>query len=173
MNNMSILSKLIGSSEERQFKRIMERIHREQSPITNLALVIGSSSIACGKAMKPHLNFKTEKEIDAQSVHVCFEFLYFYLHMTMRTGYSHDLGPERARRLKAELGPLVLLPLIDTFFGHWPKDLQNNMVAQFYQKINDAELEYSTCTELLYTEFISEDKNPITGNALFSKLARN
>ena len=117
--------------------------------------------------MKSRLNFKTEEDRDTQFVYVCFEFVYFFMHMTLRSAHSHDLGPERTKRLKAELGPLVLLPLIDTFYGHWPMDLQEKLVAQFYQKMNDAELEYSTYTEL----FASGD--PITGNALFSRLARN
>ncbi len=63
---MSIFSNLFGSSQQRQFKKLREKVHRETSTIANLARVIRSSSIAYGKTMKPHLNFKTEKEVDEQ-----------------------------------------------------------------------------------------------------------
>lgn len=86
--------------------------------------------------------------------------------MTMRYAHS-QLQPEQIKKLQSELGPLVALPTIEAFFGHWPEDLKAKIFADFYQKLNQAELDYSTCKEL-----ISKD-NPITGDALFSKLARN
>ena len=42
-----------------------------------------------------------------------------------------------------------------------------NIKNDFYERLNDAELEYSSCKELL------SENEPITGNSLFSKLARN
>jgi len=122
--------------------------------------------LACGRATKSLLQFETEEERERQFVYVCFEFLYFFLHMTLR--YAHaQLDSRQRKNLQTELGPLVVLPMIDAFFNHWPEDLKRGMVAEFYQKINDAEREYATCTEV-----ISED-NPIAANALFSKLTRN
>jgi hypothetical protein len=41
------------------------------------------------------------------------------------------------------------------------------MTSDFFTKLNDAEVEYSTCKELLSKE------SGLTGNSLFSRLARN
>ena len=145
---MTIFSKLFGSSEARKVRKLFEDVHQKQLPISNLARVIGSGSIACGEAMKPHLNFKTEDEASKQLVHVCFEFMYFFLHMTNRQAHT-QLQPEQMRKLQSELVPLVALPSIEAFFNHWPEDLKEKITVEFYQKFNQAELDYSTSKELL------------------------
>jgi hypothetical protein len=46
-------------------------------------------------------------------------------------------------------------------------DIRRQIRDEFYEKLNDAELEYSTCKESL------SEKNPLTGDSLYTKLAHN
>jgi hypothetical protein len=163
---MGIFSRLFPSREARLVKEIFSKVHQEQQPINNLASAIRSAAISCGEVMKPHVHFDSEDKNTEQWIYVIFEFMYFFMHVTDRAAYA-QFGHERRKKLMNELGQLTIDPAIETFFGHWPDDLKAKMRDEFYQKMNDAQREYSTCQEL-----ISND-NPIGGNALFSKLARN
>jgi hypothetical protein len=84
----------------------------------------------------------------------------------MRTAFS-QLNEQQIVKLQEYLAPVVVGTAVDTFCMHWPDDLKKKMMSDIYEKLNDAEIEYSSCEEM-----ISTDK-PFTGNALFSKLARN
>jgi hypothetical protein len=164
--SMGMFSKFFSRREALLTRNIFSNARKKVDAIGDLALAIGRAGFSCGEAMKPHVHYESEDKITEQWIYVCFEFMYFFAHMTDRVAFA-QLGYERREKLLAILGPLIAEPAIEAFFGHWPDDLKAKMLSEFYQKMNDAQLDYSTCHEL-----ISKD-NPITGNALFSKLARN
>jgi len=139
---------------------------KDKSAIGELSNVIFKTSIECAEALKNYLNFSTEKEKQEKWVYVLFEFIYFFMHMTNRLSFS-KLGNEQRIKLQGELAPVVIDPTIKSLFDHWPKNLKEGIKNEFYEKLNDAEIEYSDCKELL-----SKD-NPFSDNALFSKLAKN
>lgn len=163
---MGIFSTFFPSRKARLVRKIFSKVDQEFDAIGDLALAIGRAAFNCGEAMKPYVHFDSEDKITEQWIYVCFEFMYFFAHMTDRVAFA-KLGQERREKLMATLGPLIAGPAIKAFFGHWPDELKAKMLADFYQKMNDAQQEYSTCQE-----FISKD-NPVGGNALISQLARN
>lgn len=142
---------------------------REQLLIQKVGLVglaIVKASQACSEMLKPMLNIADEKEKQQAEIYVFYEFIYFFMHLTMRSAFS-QLTEQQIARLQDFLGPLVSSTAIDSFFAHWPEDLKDKMRSEFLTKLNAAELEYSTCKELF------SKGSPLTGNSLFSRLARN
>ena len=139
---------------------------KDKSAIGELSNVIFKTSIECAEALKNYLNDSTEKERQEKWIYVLFEFIYFFMHMTNRIAFG-NLGDERRIKLQNELAPIIIDPTIESFFGHWPKKLKEGIESDFYMKLNDAEIEYSDCKQLLPKD------NPFSDKALFSKLAKN
>jgi len=163
---MGIFSRLLPSREERLTKEIIAKVRQEQQPISDLGAAIASAAMRCGEAMKPHVHFGSEEKNTEQAIYVCFEFLYFFMHMTDRIAYS-QLGSDRRSKLMEALDPLIVGPAIDAFFDHWPEDRKAGMRSEFRRKLNIAQREYSACRGLV------SDVNPVTGDSLFSTLARH
>src|SRR5215471_19077321 len=99
---MGIFSWLFPSREARLAKHIISEVRRKQLPVGNLAVEIGAAAMSCGKAMKSHVHFESEDKISEQYIYVCFEFMYFFIHLTDRVASAH-LGPERRRKLMDDL----------------------------------------------------------------------
>jgi len=165
---MGILSDLFDSPDERKVKRLygesQERAKEFTKPLGAIGLAIVQAAKTCSEKMKPSINAR-EKEKQQAEMYVFFEFVYFFMHLTMRSAFSHLPEPQ-IRRLQSYLGPLVCSTAVDSFFGHWPEDRKKGLRSDFYTKLNDAEIEYSACKELL-------SEKPFTGNALFEKLGQN
>ena len=139
---------------------------KDKSAIGELSTAIFKSSLGCAEALKNYLNDSTEKERQEKWVYVLFEFIYFFMHMTNRIAFG-KLGDERRIKLQGQLAPLIIDSTIKSLFGHWPQKLKQGIKNEFYEKLNDAEIEYSGCKE-----FLPKD-NPFSDKALFSKLAKN
>ena len=167
---MSMLSRLFGSSDDERARRIINRAEREAAetlqPLGNLAIAIAKASQDCAGQMKPMLDVPDGKEKKEAEVLVFYEFVYFFMHMTMRSA-SVQMTEQQIQKLQGYLGPLISSTAVDSFFAHWPEDMKKKIRDEFFDKLNDAEMEYSACKELL------SEKNPLTGDSLFSKLARN
>lgn len=134
-------------------------------PLGEVGLAIVQASQACQEKLKPSLNIADTKEKQQAEVYILYEFLYFFMHLAMRSAFS-QMTERQIECLQSYLGPLICSTAIDSFFGHWPENLKEGIRSDFYTKLNDAEIEYSACKELL-------SEKPLTGNSLFSKLARN
>lgn len=167
---MGIFSRLFGSSDEQKVRRIIDRAESETQeilePLGNLAIAIIKASHDCSEQIKSMLNVSDEKERKEAEVLVFYEFVYFFMHMTMRSAFA-QMSEQQIAELQEYLGPLISSTAVDSFFAHWPEDMKEKIRDEFYQKLNDAELEYSRCKDLL------SGRNPFTGDSIFSKLARN
>lgn len=172
---MSIFSKLFGSSEESKIKRLFseteKRVNREYEPLGKVALAIGQAASNCRDAVKNLLLASTEKERMHQEVHVFFEFIYFYMHLTMRSAFV-QLSEPQLQKLQGHIGQVISAAAVDSYFAHWPDDLKQKMVSEFYDKLNEAELEYSECTK---TAPIEQGEPALHQKlqALFMKLGSN
>jgi hypothetical protein len=162
---MGIFSKLFASPDERKVKRLydesQERAKEFTKPLGAIGLAIVQAAKTCSEKLKSNIN-APEKEKQQAEMYVFFEFVYFFMHLTMRSAFS-QLPEPQIRRLQSYLGPLICSTAIDSFVGHWPENLKKGMHSDFYSKLNDAEIEYSSCKELL-------SEKPFTGNGLFEKL---
>jgi hypothetical protein len=102
---------------------------------------------------------------------VFYEFIYFFMHLTMRHA-STQLAESQLRTLQRYLGPLISSVAIDSYFAHWPDDLKQKMTSEFYDKLNEAESEYTECTQA-GSLGQGEDSVRRKLRALFMKLGSN
>lgn len=88
------------------------------------------------------------------------------MHMANRFAYE-ELSHENRCKVQNELYPLIVPPTIETIFGHWPVNLKEGLEREFKDKLNNAEIEFAACKQML-------DRNDsLSQDALFSKFARN
>jgi len=119
-----------------------------------LAIKIFDNSVLCAESLKQDLGEKFKKdskEYHQKYTEVLFEFLYFHLQLTDRIGFN-DLGHEKRQKLNDVIGPLVVDSMIKTLFGHWPSHLQDGIKKDFYENLNNAQIEYSECKSLMLKE---------------------
>lgn len=124
---------------------------KKESTLSNLSEKIFENSLLCAESLKPDLEEKygkDSKEFHSKYIPVLFEFMYFFLHLTNRSAFG-QLGQEERSKLQDELAPLEIDTTIETLFGHWPKNLRDGIRRDFYQNLNNAEMEYGSCKELL------------------------
>jgi hypothetical protein len=124
---------------------------KNESAMSKLSKKVFENSLFCAESLKPDLEKKfgkVSKEFQSKYFPVLFEFMCFFLHLTNRSAFAH-LGDERRNRLSNELVPATIDAMIETFFGHWPQNLIEGMKRDFYNNLNNAEMEYGRCKELL------------------------
>lgn len=134
--------------------------------IGRLAHSIVEVSLRNAEALKPSIHAKDDKDHTQRWFTVICEFLYFFMHLTNRFAYG-ELGHEQRRKVQDQLCPFIVRPTIESIFGHWPPNLKDGMENEFIEKLNDAEIEYGECKQLL------DRDNPLSRDALFSKFAGN
>jgi len=147
---MAIFSKLFGNSKQREIKRMLtetqKQVQEEYKPLGEVGKAIIQASVNCRDATKKLIDMPSEKERQQREIFIFYEFIYFYLHLTLRQAFG-ILTKEQTKKLQDYLGPLISSVAIDSYFAHWPDDLKQKMTDGFYQKLNDAELEYTECTD--------------------------
>lgn len=163
---MRIFSRLFESPEARAAKEIIKNTHRQFAPIFNISRGIMKAAGACAEPVRPLMNFSTVEKNGENWIYVFSEFAYFFMHLTSRSAFS-ILGDEGRTKVAKELSPLIVFPIIETFFGHWPQNFKDGIRRDFLEKANNAEVEYGACKE-----FLSTDK-PFAGDGLLNKLALN
>ena len=175
---MPISSKLFGSSKQREIKKMLAETHKqvqeEYKPLGELGKAIIQASVNCRDAVKRLINMPSEKERQQREIFVFYEFIYFYIHLALRQAFG-NLTKEQTQKLQDYLGPLISSVAINSYFAHWPEDLKQKMTDEFYQKLNDAELEYAECTDRIQFDSSKEKQERIKDifNALFLKLSFN
>ena len=135
-------------------------------PIADLANRIVKASLNGAETLKPSLVAADEEDRTRRWFTVICEFLYFFMHLTNRFAYA-ELGHEQRCKIQKELYPLIVRPTIESIFGHWPPKLKDGLENDFVEKLNDAEVEYGECKQLLDSE------HPLSCHALFPKFASN
>jgi hypothetical protein len=170
---MSIISKLFGSRDLRKAKRIIReaevRVKRTTKPLGEVSLAIIRAAHTCSEAYKPLIHVADVKENQKAEIYVFYEFIYFFMHLTMRSAFAQQLTEQQIGKMQSYLVPVISSTAVDSFFAHWHEDLKKNLRSEFITKLNNAELEYSTCKEFLSKGI----KGAFTGNSLFARLARN
>jgi hypothetical protein len=149
-------------SEEREFKRLL---------VGEIGMAIIQASVNCRDAVKQLIKVPTEKERQKREIFIFYEFIYFYMHLTLRQAFG-NLTKERLQKLQGFLGPMISSVAIDSYFAHWPEDLKQKMTGEFYEKLNDAETEYAECAQF-DTLVAGEERIKEIFQALFFKLSLN
>jgi len=134
-------------------------------PLKDICIAVVKVSQTCWQLTEPMLKFEDSKDRQLSGFGVFCEYLYFFMHLTCRTAFQLRLTEQQIESLQAYLGPVIASTAIDSFVGHWPADVKEKVLADFYSKLNDAEIEYSRCKEVFDGKFL--------GESLFMKLAWN
>lgn len=163
---MGIFSKKPLSPEAQKAKEIVAKVQREHKPVAELAMAIASAAMQGGQAMRSKITADSEDKANEQFIYVCYEFIYFFMHLTDRIAFQ-KLGSERRSKLMNALEPLIVGPAVDAFFDHWPEDMKLKMRGEMRGKMNDAQKGYAECKGMV------SESHPITGNSLLSTFARN
>jgi hypothetical protein len=150
---------------------IKKQVRASLKPLEEVGEAIINASTNCRDAIKGLINAPTEKERQQREIFIFYEFIYFYMHLTMRQAFA-SLPESSIKNLQGYLGPLISSVSIDSYFAHWPNDLKKKMTDEFYDKLNDAELEYAACT---YDKSSNDGEERMKNllAALFMKLASN
>ena len=133
---------------------------KNETAMSKLSKKVFEKSLLCAETLKPDLEEKFGKDSKAfhsRNIAVLFEFMYFFLHLADRYAFA-QLGPERRNRLVDELVPPTISATIETCFVRCPKNLKDGMERNFYSNLNNAQVEYGGCKEILLKP---EDDTPI------------
>jgi hypothetical protein len=146
---MAFFSKLFGSSRNRELDRLLsdakKQVDREYGPMGKVGSAVIRAATNCRDAVKNEIEADTEKKRKELEIFIFYEFIYFFMHMAMRAS-AVQLTDSQILKLQSYLGPLVSAVAIDSYCAHWPDDIKKNMNREFYEKLNQAEIEYAECT---------------------------
>jgi hypothetical protein len=163
---MGIFSRKPPNPEAQKTKEIVDKIQREHEAILELGMAIASAAMQGGHAMRSEITADSEDKANEQFIYVCYEFLYFFMHLTDRFAFQ-KIGLERRSKLMDALEPLITGPAVDAFFDHWPENMKSKMRSEFRGKMNDAQIGYAECKGMV------SESDPINSNSLLSTFARN
>jgi hypothetical protein len=154
---------------EKKVHDIKRRVREQRQPINDLCLSIIWAADRCAKAVQSCSKIDPKAHggrPELQQVYIFYEFIYFFLHITNRQAHR-KLGPTLVATLQKEITPVIVPTAVDTFFAHWPETYKSGIEGTFYEKLNDAEMEYANCRGLI------SDASPIAESVLCGRLARN
>jgi len=119
---------------------IQNNVEERTCPLANIGMAIIKAADYCFKEMKPFIDADDEKRRQELEIYLFYEFIYFFMHMTMRSAFGR-LSEPQIKKLQGYLGPIIVGTAINSFFLHWPEDLKEKLRSEFYEKLNDAELD--------------------------------
>jgi len=155
----------------KEFRQAIDAVVQDSLPESRaneaFKLVILTAAHLCFKKAEQFIKADDEKARSKKQFLINCEFFYFFMHLANRRFYT-DHGEAIGQRWQNELGPSYIAAFLESVVGHWPQDLKDGIHSDLYDKINDAELNYSPCRGLY-----PEENEIFSGNTLFSKLAQN
>jgi hypothetical protein len=155
----------------RRFSEIEKQVQEQHKPFSAVSLAVVNAAKSCHNATTGLIRASTEKDRTEREIFIFYEFLYFFMHMTMRQGFA-GLSKARLEELQHYLGPLISSVAIDAYFAHWPEELKKKMLDEFYDKLNDAEVEYAECTRF-DTSLEGAERWAAKFGVLFTRVAAN
>lgn len=129
------------------------RWFRKADPEAAVPLVeaLGSAALSSAEAIREQIGqrFSDDSEtVTLKWLAANHEFLAFFMHHVNRTGFKR-LGPKRQAELQRLIGPIVVQSFVDTLIGNWPAEMQERIKSDTFAHLNERELQYSRCTDLL------------------------
>jgi hypothetical protein len=168
---MKLFDRILGAPEERRAKNLLKKAEAATyevfGPLGDLGLGIVKAAWDSYRDFARVLDFSVEGKPTEQQMLVFYELLYFFIHLTMRTAVAHGLTETQISKLQDFLGPQLSRTAVDTFCRHWPLELKERIAHEFFEKLNDAEADYSQCRALMWGD------EPFARESLIGKLSHN
>jgi hypothetical protein len=124
----------------------------DTKPLGDLSLAILRATDSCQQAIGPVFGFSGEGTPSPEQIQSFHEFLFFFMHVTLRSAVAEAYSEQQLRRLQNYLAPVVAGTAVDTFCKHWPTDIKKKLVAEFYSNLNNSEMEFTECKALISGE---------------------
>lgn len=145
---MSIFSKLFRSPDQRRIDRIAEESRRKASrilaPLAALGQAIILTSQKCRDGVKPWIVASDQKGRRRMEMFVFYEFVYFFMHLTMRHAFIVMTDTEK-KLLEKHLVRMVASVSVEGSWEHLPEDFRTRLIAEFCANLQAAEFQYATC----------------------------
>jgi hypothetical protein len=168
---MKLFDRFLGTPQERRAKNLLKKAEAATcevfGPLGDLGLGIVKAAWDCYQDFCRLSEVSVEGRPTEQQMLVFYEFLYFFIHVTMRGAVAHGLTQMQISNVQDFLGPLLSHTAVDTFCRHWPLELKERMAHEFFEKVNGAEADYSQCRAFMLSE------QPFVKESLTGKLSYN
>jgi hypothetical protein len=170
--------KFMRSPEDpaKKAERIIREVRQKvmNSPISALGKAIFTATSSAAKnlmkfggiELNEHGELKEEDWPRYEKLHS--EFLYFYMHMSLRLAHGQGFSEPEITELQHEVFPLIIEGNVEGPMGNWPEEAKVKIKAEHYRNVNSAEFEYASCKEI----YPSNDPLAL-GNSVYATLARN
>lgn len=129
-------------------------------------LAIVDSSISSAEKIRSHINYENEKEKADLYVYIIFEFIYLLIHLTSREFFK-KYGDERRKVEINKIGGIIINTMVKTMFKNLSENFQDKMYKNILNKLNDFEIQYSKCTQIINTDV------PLSDNAVVSLFGKH
>lgn len=162
---MRLFGRIFGTREERMAKELLKGVETETSevygPLRDLGLGIVKAAWDCYQGFSELVQVSIQGRPTEQQMLVFYEFLYFFIHVTMRAAVARGLTEMQISKVQDFLDPLLSHTAVDTFCRDWPSELKERMAHGFFEKLNDAEAGYSECRALISKDHPFEKESGI------------
>lgn len=169
---MPLFSRLFPNANQRRVQRAIadaeEKTEKQMKPLRELVSAIVSASAHCLDGIRLLIELPSATEQQKADIFAFYEFLYFFLHMTMRNASAVMSEPE-IKHLQQQLGHVIVATAVDSYFQHWPDDLKKGMTQDFYLNLNTAEVQYAECSSF-DTPAPPEGRSMLILERLFARL---
>lgn len=144
---------------------VSSQTQRHASPLMLLGTNLFTAALKCGEGTQSFIKERygeDSSESKFMFVRVCYEYLFFFLHMVDRIVLS-ELGPEVRANLQELLYPLVQKGSTEAFCRHWPNEIKEKVNADFVVNLNSANYDYAQCKSI-YDQEAPLAKSSVVGN---------
>ena len=136
---MKIFKKILGYKDKYSLRKKLVEIEKQvdntYKPVRDICLSIVQAAENCKLVLKTDLNFEDKKEKDLAEMLVFYEYLYFFIHLTLRLALG-KFTETQMKKMREYMGPVIVGTAIDSYTKHWPEDLKEGMKNEFYDKLN-------------------------------------
>jgi hypothetical protein len=113
-------------------------------PLGAICVSIIQGSTNCRDVAKALIKSEDPTDRQGKEMYVFFEFIYFFMHMTLREAFGR-ITHSRFELLQNFLLAMVPPSAIDSYFAHLPKKSKNDLIDEFVERLDSTEVEYGTC----------------------------
>jgi len=130
------------SEQSRQMEELIQKIQEQSEASRDVGMAVLKAAIRSRDSTKQWIEGETEAKRLESEAYIFFEYVYFYLHLAMRSAFV-ALTEYQMGNLQEYLGILVPAAAVESYFAHWPEELLRGMKREFVDNLNEAELEYT------------------------------
>jgi len=151
---------------KRLFNETRANVNSTYGPILNVGKAIVLAMDRTQQDLAPVLGISRQNEPSEQQIELCYELLYFYSHLTLRSAVAGGLSEPQISKLQGYFVPHLAFVAVNVFFSQQSEDIKKRIESSFISDLNSAEIEYSQCNA------VWSEEAPFSPTTIFGKLAK-